>query len=118
MTEELGKFYQLLMQEVISRQLANEEGDTREQTFTRYVIDLLSEAGETENPDLAYDEKDLGKKGQHKINAYAIADNYETIDLFISIFDPSDDIKFLTKTDRFLGRDFAQGYTLPRATVL
>ncbi|HPW96585.1 MAG TPA: AIPR family protein [Paludibacteraceae bacterium] len=96
---ELNKFYQSLMQEVSSRQLANEDGDTQEQTFTRFVVDMLSEAGETENADIAFDEKELGKKGQHKINAYAIADNYETVDLFISIFEPSDTIQTIAKTD-------------------
>src|SRR3990167_10842887 len=30
--------------------------------------------------------KDSGKKNQHKINAYSISENYETIDLFITIF--------------------------------
>lgn len=99
MNNELNKFYQSIMQEVSSRQLANEEGDTQEQTFTRFIVDMLSEAGETENADIAYDEKDLGKKGQHKINAYAIADNYETIDLFISIYESSETIQTETKTD-------------------
>ena len=46
----------------------------------------MSEAGETENATVAFDEKDLGTKKQHKINGYAIADNYETVDLFISIY--------------------------------
>lgn len=99
MNNELNKFYQSLMQEVASRQLANEEGDTQEQTFTRYVVDMLSEAGETENADIAFDQKEHSKKGQHKINAYAVADNYETIDLFISIYNPSDAIQTIAKTD-------------------
>lgn len=99
MNDELNKFYQSLMQEVSSRQLANEEGDTQEQSFTRYIIDMLSEAGETENADVAFDEKELGKKGQHKINAYAVADNYETVDLFISIFESSETIQTIAKTD-------------------
>ena len=46
---DLEKYYQSLRQEVVSRQLANEEGDTQEQTFTRMFLDLLSDAGETEN---------------------------------------------------------------------
>jgi hypothetical protein len=99
MNNELNKFYQSLMQEVFSRQLANEDGDTQEQTFTRYIVDMLSEAGETENADIAFDEKELGKKGQHKINAYAVADNYETVDLFISIFELSDTIQTIAKAD-------------------
>jgi hypothetical protein len=46
----------------------------------------LIKAGETENVRLGYDEGQLGKTGQHKINACAESDNYETIDLFITIF--------------------------------
>lgn len=72
-------------------QLAEEEGDTLEQLFTRWATDLLAEGGETENVRLAYDEKAFGTKSQHKINAYAISDNYETVDLFISLFKCTDE---------------------------
>lgn len=82
---DIEKYYLQLCQEVTSRQLANEEGDTQEQTFTRLFLELLSEAGETENTTVAYDEKDFGTKKAHKINGYAISDNYETVDLFITI---------------------------------
>lgn len=82
---DIKKYYQQLCQEITSRQLANEEGDSQEQTFTRFFLDLLSEAGETENTTVAYDEKDFGTKKAHKINGYAISDNYETVDLFITI---------------------------------
>ena len=85
MKNNIDKYYQALMQEVAARQLANEEGDTREQTFTRMFLDVLSEAGETENTAVAFDEKALGTAKQHKINGYAVSDNYETVDLFISI---------------------------------
>jgi len=87
---DLEKFYQQLNQEVRTRQLANEEGDTQEQAFTRLYLDLLSEAGETENAAVAYDEKDFGTRSTHKINGYALSDNYETVDLFISIYKPEE----------------------------
>lgn len=96
---ELIKFYQSLLQEVTTRQLANEDGDTQEQSFTRYVLDLLSDAGETENATVAFDEKALGTKNQHKINGYAIADNYETIDLFISIYNSQEENIHTTYTE-------------------
>lgn len=85
--KEINKFYKSLVQEVVTRQIANEEGDNQEQTFTRICLELLSEAGETENADVAFYERDLGTKNQQKINGYAIADNYETVDLFISIYE-------------------------------
>jgi hypothetical protein len=60
---------------------------------------MLAEAGETENASVAYDERDTGKKGQHKINAYAISENYETVDLFISVFDFTDTVQNVAKSE-------------------
>ena len=96
---EINKFYQSLLQDIVALQAGNEDGDTQEQTFTRIAVDMLAEAGETENAAVAYDEKALGTRNQHKINAYAISDNYETVDLFISIFDNSEEIKTIAKAD-------------------
>jgi len=97
--KEVNKFYRSFIQEIQARQLANEEGDSQEQTFTRYVVDMLAEAGETENADIAYDEKALGTRNQHKINAFAISDNYETVDLFISVFQAEEDIPTISKDE-------------------
>lgn len=96
---DIKKYYQQLCQEITSRQLANEEGDSQEQTFTRFFLDLLSEAGEAENTTVAYDEKDFGTKKTHKINGYAISDNYETVDLFITIYRPEEEIPIIYKKD-------------------
>lgn len=92
---ELNKFYTAWMQDIAATQQADEEGANSEQIFTQNAIDLLAEAGEVENARLAYDEKALGTAKQHKINAYAISENYETVDLFISIYKGSEEI---TKT--------------------
>lgn len=96
---DIDRYYKSLVQEVVARQLSNEEGDTQEQTFTRLFLDLLSEAGETENTTVAYDEKDFGTKKTHKINGYAISDNYETVDLFITIYKQEDTIPVIYKKD-------------------
>ena len=96
---ELNKFYQSLMQDVVAMQSGDEDGNTQEQVFTRICEEMLSEAGETENAFLAYDERDLGKKGQHKINGYAISDNYENVDLFITIYNNTHEIKNISKVD-------------------
>ena len=95
----LDKFYSSFMQEIVSRQLANEDGETQEQAFTRYVLDLLSEAGETENAAVAFDEKALGTSKQHKINGFAISDNYETIDLFISLYEVEEQVYTVQKSE-------------------
>lgn len=96
---ELNRFYQSLMQDVVAMQSGDEDGDTQEQVFTRICEEMLSEAGETENASVAYDERDFGKKGQHKINGYAISDNYENVDLFISIYNNAREIKSISKAD-------------------
>lgn len=87
---ELEKYYTSLLQEIRTMQTSSEEGETQEQLFTQIAIEMLSEAGETENAAPAYDEKELGTKKQHKINGYAMSDNYEEICLFISIFQNGD----------------------------
>jgi len=46
---EINKYYQSLIQDIVALQASNEEGDTQEQTFTRIAVDMLAEAGETEN---------------------------------------------------------------------
>ena len=96
---ELKRFYQSFSQDLKSTQLAAEDGGNLEQFFTQWSTDLLADAGETENVRVSYDEKALGTKLQHKINAYSISDNYETIDLFITIFKGSDDIVKVSKDE-------------------
>jgi hypothetical protein len=96
---ELKKFHQSLLQDIRSEQITNEEGGTLEQLFTQYAAGFLAESGEAENSRIAYDEKIIRTGIQHKINAYAIADNYETLDLLITIFNGSDDITTVSKTE-------------------
>lgn len=45
--DELNKFYQTVMQDVVAMQSGDEDGDTQEQIFTRICQEMLSEAGET-----------------------------------------------------------------------
>lgn len=87
---EIDKYYSSLLQDIRSLQDTAENGANQEQLFTQIAIEMLAEAGETENVSPAYDEKELGTKNQHKINGYAMSDNYETVDLFISIFQNSE----------------------------
>lgn len=96
---ELQKFYHSFLQDIKYLQLSEEEGANLEQLFTRNALDLLSEAGETENAREAYDEGQLGTKNQHKINAYSVSDNYETLDLFITVFKGTDEISTTTKSE-------------------
>ena len=96
---ELKRFYQSILQEIMSTQITGEEGGILEMIFTQFAVDYLAEAGETENVRVAHDEKALGTKGQHKINAYSISENYETIDLFITIFRSGDEPSRIPKDE-------------------
>lgn len=93
----LNKFYTELMQEIRAEQLSLEEGGTLEQLFTQHASSFMAEAGESENIRVAYDEKVLKSGVQHKINAYSIADNYETLGLVITIFNGTDEISTIGK---------------------
>lgn len=88
---ELIKFYNNIQQDIKSEQISDEEGGTLEQLFTQFCLKLLSDSGDTENSRLAYNEKVTKVGVQHKINGYAMSDNYETIDLFITIYNGTDE---------------------------
>lgn len=97
--KELIKYYKSLNQDIRVTQLSDEEGGNSEQIFTQIAINNLADAGETENASLAFDKKASGTRNQHQINAYAVSDNYETLDLFITIFKGTDDISTTSKAD-------------------
>ena len=83
---ELARFYADIQEDIKSSLLADEEGANPEQIFNDIALTMLSDSGETENFRTCYDEK-LSKRGvEHKVNAYALYENYETLDLFITIY--------------------------------
>lgn len=94
---EIDKYFKALTSEVSTLQLSEENGASQEQVFTQVCLDMLSEAKETENAVLVYDEKALGTRNQHKINAYAIYESETSLDLFVTIYHPSAEIETLDK---------------------
>lgn len=98
--QELNKFYQEICTDINTIQLTEEEGGVREQIFTELALNLLVDAGETENSRVCYDEK-LDKLGRvsHKVNGYALSENYETLDLYVTIFKNTDTITTTTKAE-------------------
>ena len=63
--------------------------DFRENVFTEYVMELLSdEVGIVENPEAVHYQGEIGR-GQAKINGYALADDdqeQDTVDLFVAVY--------------------------------
>lgn len=99
MSDELVRFRRELLQDISAIQLSEEEGGSAEQIFTRIACDLLIDAGETENVRVAYDEGQLRTRNQHKINGYGEPDNYETLDLFITIYKGTRDVENILKDE-------------------
>ena len=99
MEKEILKYYQSLNQDIRATQISEEDGGNSEQIFTQIALNNLADAGETENAMLAFDKKAIGTKNQHQINGFAISDNYETLDLFITVFKGADEITNTTKTE-------------------
>ena len=98
--QELNKFYQEICTDINTTQLTEEEGGVKEQIFTELALGLLVDAGETENFRVCYDEK-LDKLGRvsHKVNGYALSENYETLDLYVAILKNTDTISTTTKAE-------------------
>jgi hypothetical protein len=85
---DLNAFYTDILEDAKSDMLSSDEGGNAEQMFTAYVVSLLADAGETENVRVCYDEK-ISRRGiEHKINAYSLYENFETLDLFVTIHSP------------------------------
>src|SRR5690554_3425453 len=97
--KELQKFYIDIQEEINSTLVTEEEGTNPEQVFTELALSYLSDAGETENYRVCFDEK-ISKRGvEHKINGYSLYENYETLDLFVTIYNGDSTIQSVTKGD-------------------
>jgi len=97
--KELQKFHTDLQEEIKSSLVSEDEGTTPEQIYTELALSLLADAGETENYRVSYDEK-ISKRGiEHKVNAYALYENYETLDLFVTLYFENEEIQSVAKKD-------------------
>ncbi|MFZ6664853.1 AIPR family protein [Peijinzhouia sedimentorum] len=97
--KEIQKFYVDIQEEINSTLITEEEGTNPEQVFSELALSFLSDAGETENYRVCFDEK-ISKRGvEHKINGYSLYENYETLDLFVTIYNGDSSIQSITKGD-------------------
>jgi len=96
---ELQKFYEDIQEDINSALISDDDGNNPEQIFTEFSLSLLSESGETENYRVCFDEK-LNKRGiEHKINGFALYENYETLDLFVTIYNSDQKISTINRSD-------------------
>lgn len=97
--KELQKFYIDIQEDINLTLITEEEGTNPEQVFTELALSFLSDAGETENYRVCFDEK-ISKRGvEHKINGYSLYENYETLDLFVTLYNGDSSIQSVAKGD-------------------
>lgn len=97
---ELDLFCKNLYHEVQSLVYAEDNGESKENTFTEHIMGILAEAGETDGAILCpYIKETKLENVQFKINAYALNDDFENVDIFISDYKDSNEIQRLGKVD-------------------
>lgn len=97
---ELELFIQNLYHEIQSLVYSDENGDSKENKFTEYVMEILTEAGETEGVRLChYIKENKFENVEFKINGYALEEGYENIDIFISSYVDTNEIYRVPKVD-------------------
>ncbi|WP_271783684.1 AIPR family protein [Aquimarina algiphila] len=97
---ELELFIQNLYHEVQSLVYSDDNGDSKENKFTEYVMEVLTEAGETEGARICpYIKENKNENIQFKINGYALEEGYENVDIFISYFRDTNELYRLTKAE-------------------
>lgn len=97
---ELEQYLLELYHEVNSLVYADNDGASKENKFTEYVMELLAEAGETESFRLcSYIKETKQENIQYKINGYAIEEGFETLDIFVTHFQDTNQLYRVNKPD-------------------
>lgn len=97
---ELAQYINELYNEINSLVYSDEEGASKEDKFSEHVMEILSEAGETEGIRLChYEKENKWENIQTKINGYAIEEGLETLDIFITSFKDTDELYRVSKPD-------------------
>ena len=95
---ELEQYVQEVFHEVNSLAFSDEDGASKEDKFTEYIMEVLAEAGETEGIRLCpYTKENRFENIDIKINGYAIEDGFESVDLFITHYVDTNEIYSLRK---------------------
>lgn len=82
---ELEQYVHEIFHEVNALAYSDEFGASKEDKFSEYIMEILSDAGETEGVRLcSYTKENRFENIDLKINGYAIEDGFESVDLFIT----------------------------------
>jgi len=95
---ELEQYAREVYHEVNAMAYSDDDGASKEDKFTEYIMELLAEAGETDGIRLCpYIKENRLEKIDLKINGYAIEDGFESVDLFITHYADTNEIFSLRK---------------------
>ena len=97
---ELVQYVHELYHEVNAMAYSDDDGASKEDKFTEYIMETLAEAGETEGIRLCpYTQENRFENIELKINGYAIEDGFESVDVFVTHFVDTNEIYALRKPD-------------------
>ena len=92
--KSLNQFYLDFMEEVSMASAMETSGWTRDDFLTSIMLEYLEEAGEVTDP-IMCPFRSYGLQ----LNAYAIAEDYSSLDIFVSIYSDSDTPKTVSQTE-------------------
>lgn len=97
---ELEQYAREVYHEVNAMAYSDNDGASKEDKFTEYIMELLAEAGETDGIRLCpYIKENRFENIELKINGYAIEDGFESVDLFITHYADKNEIFSLRKPE-------------------
>ena len=92
--QSLEEFYQSFREEVLFATDAETSGWTIDDFLTSVMLEYLEDAGEVSDP-IICPFRGYGLQ----MNAYSISEDYESVDIFVSIYSDSDTPKSVSQTD-------------------
>lgn len=90
----LNEFYKEFQEQVMLSKDANTYGWQNEDFMTAVMLEYLEDAGEVDSPIIS-PFRGYGLQ----LNAYSISDDYETVDLFVSIYNEDETMQNVSKGD-------------------
>ncbi len=97
---ELEQYVHEVYHEVNAMAYSEDDGASKEDKFTEFIMESLADAGETEGVRLCpYTKENRFEKIDLKINGYAIEDGLESVDLFVTHYVDTNEIFALRKPE-------------------
>lgn len=90
----IEKFYENLLDEVSMAGESETYGWEAQDFFTAVVLEYLEESGEVDSPVMC-PFRGYGLQ----LNAYAFSDDYENVDIFVSVFNETDSLQSVSRND-------------------